>query len=155
MSSITFCRKCGKKIEGDSKTCDKCGSDLFTFRIYVNSAVEEKEHVEAEEEAANTIIDDLGIDKSLFKYVKPSDDYSTIQYKGFDLFRIKYTENTKWIQLPLTTQMRKANKDNKLFDAEPNKNKVFWKSNINNLHDYKELLLETIDFREKEEQKKN
>ena len=55
----------------------------------------------------------------------------------------------------MTTQMRKANRDNPLFDIEKNKNKVFWKSNINNLLDYKDLLLQTIDFREKEAQKKN
>ena len=49
----------------------------------------------------------------------------------------------------MSTPMRKANMDNNLFDAEKNKNKVFWKSNINNLLDYKELLLEVIKFRDK------
>lgn len=155
MYSVKFCTKCGTKIEENAKYCSKCGSPLFIASINIKGVEQEYEHVKTEEDAANTIIDDLGVDKSLFEYAKPSMEYSTIRYKGFDLFRIKYTDNSKWIEVPMTTPMRKANKDNKLFDAEKNKNKVFWKSNINNLLDYKELLLETIDFREKEEQKKD
>lgn len=155
MYSVKFCTKCGTKIEENAKYCSKCGSPLFIASINIKGVEQEYEHVKTEEDAANAIIDDLGVDKSLFEYAKPSMEYSTIRYKGFDLFRIKYTDNSKWIEVPMTTPMRKANKDNKLFDAEKNKNKVFWKSNINNLLDYKELLLETIDFREKEEQKKD
>ena len=155
MYSVKFCNKCGTKIEENAKYCSKCGSPLFIASINIKGVEQEYEHVKTEEDAANAIIDDLGLDKSLFEYAKPSMEYSTIRYKGFDLFRIKYTDNSKWIEVPMTTPMRKANKDNKLFDAEKNKNKVFWKSNINNLLDYKELLLETIDFREKEEQKKD
>ena len=155
MYSIKFCTKCGKKVESSDKYCSKCGSPLFFASINIKGVEQEYNHVKTEEDAANAIIDDLGVDKSLFEYAKPSMEYSTIRYKGFDLFRIKYTDNSKWIEVPMTTPMRKANKDNKLFDAEKNKNKVFWKSNINNLLDYKELLLETIDFREKEEQKKD
>lgn len=155
MYSVKFCTKCGTKIEENAKYCSKCGSPLFIASINIKGVEQEYEHVKTEEDAANAIIDDLGLDKSLFEYAKPSMEYSTIRYKGFDLFRIKYTDNSKWIEVPMTTPMRKANMDNKLFDAEKNKNKVFWKSNINNLLDYKELLLETIDFREKEEQKKD
>lgn len=156
MYSVKYCTKCGAKIEENAKYCTKCGNKvLFAVTINVGGVEREYEHVNSEEEAANIIVDDLGIDKSFFEYAKPSLEYSTMRYKGFDLFRIKYTDNTKWIQVPMTTPMRKANKDNPLFDAEQNKNKVFWKSNINNLLDYKELLLETINFREKEEQKKN
>lgn len=156
MYSKKICTKCGAKLEENAKYCSKCGNQvLFAVKLNFVGVEQDYEHVKSEEDAANIIIDDLGLDKSLFEYVKPSLDYSTIRYKGFDLFRIKYTENTKWIQLPMTTPMRKANKENPLFDAEMNKNKVFWKSNINNLHDYKELLLETINFREKEKQKKD
>lgn len=151
-----YCTKCGAKLVENAKYCIKCGNKVLTYtKIYVEGVEREYEHVKEEEDAANIIVDDLGLDKSLFEYAKPSMEYSTMRYKGVDLFRIKYSNNTKWIQVPMTTQMRKANKDNPLFDAEPNKNKVFWKSNIKNLLDYKELLLETIYFREKEEQKKN
>ena len=44
-------------------------------------------------------------------------DYSTIRYKGFDFFRIKYTDNAKWIKIPMSTDMKKIYKDNPLFDA--------------------------------------
>lgn len=156
MYSVRYCTKCGTKLVENAKYCTNCGNQvLFAVKINVGGVEQDYQHVKSEEEAANKIIDDLGIDKSLFEYVKPSQEYSTIRYKGFDLFRIKYTDNTNWIQVPMTTQMRKANMDNPLFDIEKNKNKVFWKSNINNLLDYKDLLLQTIDFREKETQKKN
>lgn len=115
--------------------------------ITIQGATQEYEHVATEIEAANTIIDDLGIDKSLFKYVKPCDDYSTIQYKGFDFIRIKYTDNSKWIRIPMTTEMRKKYMDDPLFDAEKNKNKVMWKSTIKDLRDYKDILLEVIEIR--------
>lgn len=117
------------------------------MRINIIGGNNEYKYVESEKQAASTIIDDLGIDKSLFEYAKPCDDYSTIRYKGFDFFRIKYTDNAKWIKIPMSTDMRKIYKDNPLFDAEKNKNKVVWKSNINNLLDYKEILLEVIKFR--------
>ena len=155
MYKVSYCTKCGTKVEENARYCTHCGGQLFVATLNIGGVEQDYEHVKTEEEAAKTIIDDLGIDKSLFEYVKPSQEYSTIRYKGFDLFRIKYTDNTKWIQVPMTTQMRKENMDNPLFDVEKNKNKVFWKSNITNLLDYKDLLLETIDFREKEAQKKN
>lgn len=118
-------------------------------KITIQGSTKEYNHVDTEIEAANIIIDDLGLDKSLFKYVKPCDDYSTIQYKGFDFIRIKYTDKSKWIRIPMTTEMRKRYNDNPLFDIEKNKNKVMWKSNIKDLHDYKDILLEVIEFRNK------
>lgn len=144
-----YCTRCGTKALENAKYCVKCGSPLHITTFTIKGVEQDYQHVKSEEEAANKIIDDLGLDKSLFEYVKPSQEYSTIRYKGIDLFRIKYTDNTKWIQIPMSTQMRKANIENKLFDAEDNKNKVFWKSNIKDLHDYKDLLLEVIDFRNK------
>jgi len=117
------------------------------INITIQGSTKEYNHVDTEVEAANIIIDDLGIDKSLFNYTKPCEDYSTIQYKGFDLIRIKYTNNSKWIRIPMTTEMRKKYNDDPLFDAEKNKNKVMWKSIIKDLKDYKEILLEVIEFR--------
>lgn len=116
---------------------------MFTFEI--RGATQEYQHVKSEEEAANIIIDDLGLDKSLFEYVKPCKNYSTIKYKDYDLFRIKYTDKSKWLQIFMTNNVLKEYKDNKLFEAEENKNKAFWKSIINDLHDYKELLLKVIE----------
>lgn len=147
--SVKYCTKCGTKVEDNTKFCANCGNPLSVASINIKGVEQDYKHVKSEEDAANVIISDLGVDKSLFEYVKPSENYSTIRYKGIDFFRIKYTDNTKWIQIPMSTPMRKANMDNKLFDAEENKNKVFWKSNINNLLDYKDLLLEVIEFRNK------
>lgn len=149
MYKVNFCSKCGTKVEDNSKYCSKCGNPLFLASFTIQGVGIDYQPVSTEIEAANTIINDLGIDKSLFKYVKPSENYSTIQYKDFDFIRLKYTADTKWIQIPMSTEMRKKYKDEPLFDAEPNKNKVMWKSNIKDLHDYKKILLEVIEFRNK------
>lgn len=149
MYSVRYCTKCGTKVEENAKFCGKCGNPLSIASFTIKGVEQDYEHVKSEEDAANTIIEDLGVDKSLFEYAKPSEDYSTIRYKGFDFFRIKYTGNTKWIRIPMSTNMRKVYKNNPLFEAEPNKNKVMWKSNINNLLDYKDILLEVIQFRDK------
>lgn len=116
--------------------------------ITIIGATQEYEHIDAEIEAANTIIDDLGIDKTLFKYVKPCEDYSTIKYiDDVDLFRIKYTDNAKWIKVYMPPELKKKYMDDPLFDAEKKKTGVFWKSNINDLHDYKDIILEGIEIR--------
>lgn len=112
--------------------------------INIKGVRQEYEHVAEEDEAANIIINDLGIDKSLLKCIKPCEDYTTIQYKDGDLIRIKYTDKVKWIRVRTTPEIREKYKDDPLFDAEKSKNKVMWKSNIENLHDYKNILLETI-----------
>ena len=118
--------------------------------ITIQGATQEYAHVDAEIETANTIIDDLGIDKTLFKYVKPCEDYSTIQYiDDVDLFRIKYTDNAKWIKVYMPPELKKKYMDDPLFDAEKKKTGVFWKSNINDLHDYKDIILEGIEIRNK------
>lgn len=113
--------------------------------VVIKGSTQEYEHVDSEMEAANTIIDDLGLDKSLFKYIKPSEDYSTIQYNDYDLFRIKYTERAKWIQILMPNDMRVEYKDDPLFEAQKKKNVLMWKSNINDLHDYKDFLLGAIE----------
>lgn len=155
MICIKYCTKCGNRLVENAKYCTHCGSKvLFTVKAKFQGVEQDYEHNKTEEEIAKTIIDDLGVDKTLFEYAKPCEDYSTIRYKGFDLFRLKYTENTKWIRIPMTTQMRKTNIDNKLFDAEKNKNKVLWKSELSNPLVYKGLLLEFIAFRDEELQKK-
>lgn len=155
MNSAKYCTKCKKIIYDDSYICPNCKSELLNVEFNIVGSEQDYKHVKSEEDAAMIIIDNLGIDKSLFEYVKPCEDYSTIRYKGFDFIRIKYTDNSKWIQIPMTTKMRNANMDNPLFEEEKNKNKVFWKSKIRSLLDYKELLLEVISFRDNESKKNN
>ncbi len=151
MYKMNFCTKCGKKIENtNNRYCTNCGNPLFSVDFKIRG-VNEYDKVESEEEAASIILDDLNVDKSLFKYDKPSKDYSTIKYYDYDFFRIKYTDNTKWIKIPLfTNDIINSNMDNPLFDAENNKKSLYWKSNINDLKDYKELLLEAKNFIDKQ-----
>lgn len=150
MQTINFCTNCGTKVIEGNKYCTNCGNPLYSVSFNIKG-VNQYDKVESEEEAANIILDDLGVDKSLFRYDKPCKDYSSIKYGDYDFFRIKYTDNTKWIKIPLfSNDIINANIDNPLFEAENNKKSLYWKSTINDLKDYKELLLIAKDFIDKQ-----
>lgn len=156
MYSAKFCTNCGTKIELGNKFCTNCGHKVGLVVEFNIKGVNQYDKVESEEEAANKIINDLGLDKSLFRYDKPCKDYSSIKYGDYDLFRIKYTDNTKWIKIPLfDNDTINANIDNPLFEAENNKKSLYWKSQINNLYDYKDLLLKAKDYIDKMNKKKD
>ena len=117
----------------------KIGFDFTTGQVIKD---EDKSHVETEDDAINLIMDDLGItDYSIEKY---SSDYTSLLYKGFVLFRIKYTSNTRWIKIIMFNDMNKEYQDNELFAAQTNKKEAYWKSTIMSLFDYKEVLLKAI-----------
>lgn len=80
-------------------------------------------------ELLNKIATDLGIVN--YEIVNNSDNYTTLKYKEYDLVRLKYTTRTKWISIFLSKEERNSNIDNPLFDAQKNKNQLFWKSTIN------------------------
>ena len=104
---------------------------------------EEKAHVPSEEEAIDIIMNDLGI--SNYEVVKNSDDYTTLVYRDYDLFRIKYTPKAHWINIIIFPSMKKEYSDSPLFSSQANKNQMYWKSNIYSLFDYKEVLLASIN----------
>ena len=77
----------------------------------------------------NQIAKDIGIEN--FELVNNSEDYTTLKYNDYDLIRLKYTDNAKWISIFLTKEDKSLNIDNILFAAQKNKNQLFWKSDIN------------------------
>lgn len=95
---------------------------------------DEKEINEDEYNILNSIKKELSgfFDASNFKIVKNSDDYSTLQYKNIDIARIKYTDRAKWISIFISGECKKDNINNPLFSKEKNKNKVHWKSDLEN-----------------------
>lgn len=103
---------------------------------------EEKAHVQSEKEAVDIIMNDLGI--SNYEVVKNSDDYTTLVYRDYDLFRIKYMPKSRWISIIIFPSMRKEYSDSPLFSSQANKNQMYWKSTIYSLFDYKEVLLASI-----------
>lgn len=82
-----------------------------------------------ENEILEKIAKDIKIDN--YVIINNSTDYTTLKYKDYDLVRLKYTESSKWISLFLTKEDKNNNINNILFDAQKNKNQLFWKSNIN------------------------
>lgn len=136
-----YCTKCGNKLNDGDNFCTKCGTKQIVATITIQGGTRDYEHNADEEEIANLIVDDLGLDKALFEYKKPSEDYSTMTYKNVDLFRLKYTEKARWIKCFMSQEAKKIYADNELFKSQTNKGQVFWKSNINSIFDYKDVLL--------------
>lgn len=112
----------------------------------VHFPMQEHEKDATEEDICNLIINDLDIEPSLFKYEKKSDDYSTITYKERDLFRIKYTSLAHWITIFMPPKDKAKYIDNPLFAIQKNKNQIYWKSQMNSIYDYKDVLLNAINF---------
>lgn len=99
------------------------------------------------EQIINAIIDEFII--SDFNIVKNCNDYSTLQYKQRDLVRIKYTNNSKWISLLMVDKKCKEdNINNPIFENEKNKNKLHWKSLLNNddIHVYIPLIIKNCEY---------
>lgn len=65
-----------------------------------------------------------------YNIVANSDDYTTLEYKEYDIVRLKYSQRTKWISIFMTNNDKKENIDNVLFDAQKNKKQLLWKSII-------------------------
>ena len=139
-----YCTKCGNKLNDGDNFCTKCGTKQIVATIQIQGGTHEYEHDATEEEIANIIIDDLGLDRGLFEYKKPCEDYSTMAYKNIDLFRLKYTDKARWIKVYISKEAKKKYIDNELFKSQENKNQVYWKSNITSLFDYKDVLLLAI-----------
>ena len=130
-------KKTEEKIRDDAK---KIAENMIHFPM------QEHEKDATEEDIWNLIINDLYIDFSLFKYEKKSDDYSTFTYKERDLFRIKYTSEARWIAIFIPPKDKQKYIDNPLFSIQKNKNQIYWKSNVHSIYDYKEILLNAINF---------
>lgn len=121
----------------------KIGYDLENNNFVRN---EPKPINKVEFKILETIAKDLDLKDYII--VANSDDYTTMQYKQIDLVRIKYTERAKWISICLTPEDKKENINNPLFEAQKNKNQVFWKSNIkDDISVYYHFIKNTYDKR--------
>lgn len=73
--------------------------------------------------------------KSNFSIIEKSTAYTTLTFYNYDLIRLKYSNNSKWIKLFLTKEDKLKHYNNPLFDAQSNKNELFWKAYITNTND--------------------
>lgn len=67
-----------------------------------------------------------------FNIISNTNDYLTLEYKNYDICRIKYTDKSKWISIFISKKDRENNINNPLFNIQKNKNQLFWKSIIEN-----------------------
>ncbi len=67
---------------------------------------------------------------SNFKIIAKSDAYLTLTYMKRDIVRLKYTNNTKWISIFIMPKYKKDYENEPIFEAQKNKNQLFWKSKI-------------------------
>ena len=105
----------------------------------------DKPQNEDENRIIYAILDKLDVDTEMCKIEKNSTDYTTLKYKQYDLLRIKYTNGAKWIKiLMVNKEIKNEYMDNPLFEAQKNKNEIMWKSTIDNIDDYIDILNKVI-----------
>ncbi len=85
-------------------------------------------------------------DSTKFSIVNNSKDYTTLTFYNYDLIRLKYTENSKWIKIFLTPADKLKYQNDSKFDSQINKKEFFWKANIKTTDDIK-LFLDVINNR--------
>lgn len=118
----------------------------FDFNKGVIISSGDKPHNEDEDRVIYSILDKLDINKSYCRIEKNSDDYTTLKYKDYDLIRIKYTTNTQWIKILFIDKELKAKyNDDPLFAAQTKKTELMWKSVINNIYDYNDILKQVVE----------
>lgn len=90
----------------------------------------------------------LSCDPTDLEITANSKDYTTLQYKGVDLVRVKCTDKAQWIKILISNYDIKYNKENPLFDNQNNKNESMWKCDNNDialLYEYINRSIEMID----------
>ena len=109
---------------------------------------EPKQMVSEEVELLNTIIDKLSVPNEWIRIVKNCDDYTTAQYKGVDLIRIKSTPKAQWIKIRVNPYEMKNIADSPLFSLQANKKETMWKcrlEDINELYVYLEKAISSFN----------
>lgn len=103
------------------------GYDFIKNEFIKNKEIPQNEF---EYKMLNTIIKELNLNNAVIN--NNTNDYTTLNYKGIDIVRIKYTDRSKWISIYLTDDDKKEYYDSSLFEIQKNKNQFQWKSKINN-----------------------
>lgn len=117
----------------------------FDFNKGTIISSSDKPQNEDENRIIYAILDKLDVDTEMCKIEKNSTDYTTLKYKQYDLLRIKYTNGAKWIKILMANkELKNEYMDNPLFEAQKNKNEIMWKSTINNIDDYIDILNKVI-----------
>lgn len=121
----------------------------FTTEILIGKKEERTNpNIAAEQEILEHYIKNFDYD---LKIVHNSSDYSTVQYHGSDVLRLKYGETARWVDIFIVPKYKNKYINNPIFAAEKNKNRVFWKSTINNAADlvnYVDIINEDLKFRD-------
>lgn len=87
--------------------------------------------------------------KDKMQVVSNSGNYTTLKYGDFDLIRLKYNDNTKWITIFIPPKYKNDYIDSDLFITQKNKNQLHWKSLINDKTDlskYVDICVRDINF---------
>lgn len=101
-----------------------------------NEMIEDSGHElnEAEAKILEYIMDHLECDfPQRFKIVANSSNYTTLEYKGVDLVRLKYTPKAQWIKIHISNEDNKTQKDNPIFANQKNKYEAMWKCSVDDL----------------------
>ena len=155
---IYKCSNCDGILNETDKWCHHCGG-MITNNIINNSTanvvgigkVEFVKYIDVrkindkEMSILNMIINE--INNSNLSIQKKSDDYTTLNYKDYDLARVYSNGSTQKIKILLTTKDKKIYIDNPIFNIQTNKKEVLWASlwDENNLDIYVSLIQNKIN----------
>ena len=121
-----------KEYKNSSQIVLSTVQDDNAMSDYVNNAKD------MEEDICSTIKNKLLNDKKpmySFSIEHKSMDYTTLTYRKNDLVRVKWSEETKWIKLPIFDDMVDKYINDDRFIAQSNKKEYMWKSSCTSLND--------------------
>lgn len=121
-------------------------SDVITISLY---PVEEEELTTEKSKATDTeeaicisLKNKISSDRSLkysFSIEHKSLDYTTLVYRNTDLARVKWTEETHYIKLFISSDLLSKYKNDPRFDSQKNKNEIMWRCNLQFVNDIETL----------------
>lgn len=117
----------------------------YDFKNKTFLTTPEKKSNELETKDLQYIISKMD-NQELFDIIKRSNEYTTLRYKESDIVRLKHSDNVFWIKLAICyiDKNRQELFDSKLFEAQNKMSEGFWKSNVDSLDDYIDLIKEII-----------
>lgn len=96
-----------------------------------------------EVELIKAILTHIGLNYNDYTFVANSKTYTTLKFGEYDLIRLHNSNSSCWIKLPIFNKNKYENDSR--FEEQKNKNELYWKSTINNIFDYEDVITDAIE----------
>ena len=115
------------------------GYNFDTNNFISNDKVVNDEEVEL----IKAILTHMGLNPDNYRIEKNSTSYTTLKFGAVDLIRLHNSNSSCWIKIPIFNKDKYINDER--FSIQENKNELFWKSTINNIFDYEDVITDAIE----------